>query len=88
MQNQNLYQTTIKRQNSTEEVTIQLKGYRNSRYVHRIITLHPDGETYDYIHEYDYKLPSEHSNKRSVERWQKYNRILEAVIEINTIEDN
>lgn len=87
MQNQNFYQTTIRRQISGEEITIQLKGNRNSRYEHRIFILHPDGETYDYIHEYDYKEPSPHFNKVSRNLWQKYNNILEQNLELNQNED-
>ena len=87
MQNQNFYQTTIRRQISGEEVTIILQGNRNSRYIRRTFILHPDGQTYDYIHEYDYKIPSPHYNKINREKWEKYNRILEQNLELEQNED-
>ena len=82
-------ETTIRRLSDNAETTTQLLGNRNSRYISRTFILHDDEETYDYIHEYDYKIPSPHYNKINREKWEKYNRILEQNLNaIEEIEEN
>ena len=74
-------QTTIRRLADNTEVTININGNRNSRYISRTFILHNDGETYDYIHEYIDKIPSKHYGKRSRRIWNRMNRLLEENLE-------
>ena len=74
--------TTIRRLNDNFEITLIFPVNRNSRYFSRTFILHDDGQTYDYIHEYDYKNPSTHNGKVSRRIWNKLNRLLENALEI------
>ena len=69
-------QTIIKRQNSDLEVIIETRKNINSNYIRRIIILHDDEQTYDYIHIYNYKNPSPHNNQVSRNKWNYYNNLL------------